>query len=239
MNFNKKNISAENCGRNLNSEKTFLYFFIILIFFLLVGSSNKFPGLTYSPTGATISTKILQNTNYMVGFIVFAFLLMVLFLAFSLLKKQKKNKNQLEFSEENIPLASLNKKKPLSDNLDQINLELKNLRKEKKELTKKKKLTNLPDPNKIKLDQESNEENSFLQSSDKPLIMEIPQDKNKLDADLATIEKEINRLDQLKFKKVKILDKIPPMYLDDRSTKNKKLKKLKKITAALFGRKEK
>lgn len=237
MNFNKKTDLAGNNKRNLNSEKTFLYFFILLIFFLLISSSNRFPGLTYSPTGAAISTKILQNANYVVGFIVFAFLIVALFLAFFLLKI-KKNKKRLEFSEETTPLAALNRKKPLIENLDQVNLELKNLRKEKKELIKKKKLTNLPDPNKINLHPELNEESSFLSSSDKPLILEVPQDKNKLDRDLAKIEKEINQLGQLKFKKVKILDEIPPMPLDGRFTKKKKLKKLKKITAAIFGKKE-
>ncbi|MEK6969640.1 MAG: hypothetical protein AABW48_04385 [Nanoarchaeota archaeon] len=239
MNFNKKNISAENYGRNLNSEKTFLYFFIVLIFFLLIGSSNKFPGLTYSPTGAAISTKILQNTNYMVGFMVFAFLLVALFLAFSLLKKEKRKKQQLELPEENIPLATLNKRKPLHENLDQVNLELKNLRKEKKELIKKNKLVSLPNPDKIKLSQAANEENYFLQSSDKPVIMEVPQDKNKLDQDLAKVEKEIDQLDQLEFKKVKILDEIPPMPLGTNSIEKIKLQKeLKKIIAALFERKE-
>lgn len=239
MNFNKKTDSAGNSKRNLNSEKSFLYFFIILIFFLLIGSSNKFPGLTYSPTGAAISTKILQNTNYMVGFIVFAFLLAALFLAFSLLKKQKKNKLQSELLEENIPLAALNKRKPLHENLDQVNLELKNLRKEKKELIKKKKLISLPNPDKIKLSQEANEENSFLLSSDKPLILEVPQDKNKLDQDLAKVEKEIKQLDQLKFKKVKILEEIPPMPLGTNSIEKIKLQReLKKIIAALFERKE-
>ena len=58
-----------------------------------------------------------------------------------------------------------------------------------------------------------------------PLILEVPREKNEWDNSLEQVNEELAGVDQMKIKKVKILDKTHPLDKKDKTLEQRKLEK--------------
>ncbi|MBU0457216.1 MAG: hypothetical protein ABH824_02790 [Nanoarchaeota archaeon] len=224
----------------IRGEKTLIIFAISLILIFFIGFSDKLNisfikgGLITGAVTGTANfiednvTQLFNNyNNYFIIIITLLFLLTIILFTFYHLRKPKLNEPKLWHAEitpeeEKEPISSWTSRKkfPLEEELDRLNEELSDLRKEepphlsKKNVSKKVKEYNIKEK---QLERELREINARMQGYSKPTVIEASGQKHILDKKLAKIDKKISDVDSMKIKEARILSEIPQQKIIDKS----------------------
>src|SRR3989344_5652374 len=192
----------------LSKERAFLFLSIIIITTLLIGFPESLKvfvlGTTGTITGGATAVQPVELKDYFIGLVIFAALMVFLGYLVHALRTPKPEAWYPHLADEEDEI----------DNLDLVNQQLKNLRATKDEApTKKaKKLTKVPDMEEIHLEHTLRKINAQLHGYTKtPLVLEAPAAKTEWDNHLEEVKQELGKVDNMKFKKAKVLQEAPAM----------------------------
>ena len=203
----------------LGKERAFVFLSIIIVLVLLTGFPENVKifviSTTGTITGGVTAVNDVNPTDYVIGLVIFAVLLVFFGYLVHILRTPKPQKWYPQIAEEESSVG-IDKNMPLENNLDRINMQLKNLRQTEEEApipTKKaKKITKIPNVEEIHLEHALRNINAKLQGYAKtPTVMEAPPAKSEWDDSLEQVKQKLAGVNNMKFKKAKVRKEIPSM----------------------------
>ena len=202
----------------LSKERAFLFLSIIIITTLLIGFPESLKvfvlGTTGTITGGATAVQPVELKDYFIGLVIFAALMVFLGYLVHALRTPRPQAWYPHLADENEFYVGVDKNMSLDNNLERVNKELKNLRAAKDEAPKRKakKLTKVPDMEEIHLEHTLRKINAQLHGYTKtPLVLEAPAAKTEWDNHLEEVKQELGNVDNMKFKKAKVLQEAPAM----------------------------
>lgn len=218
----------------ISKERAFLFLSIIIVITLLTGFPENLKvfvtGTAGAITGGATAVENVELKDYFIGLVIFAVLLVFLGYLVHALRTPKPQKWYPQIIDEDKFSSGIDKNRPLENNLEQVNKELKNLRQAKEDTSevpkkKAKKITKVPNVEKIHLEHTLRNINAQLHNHTKTsLIMEAPPAKSKWDNSLEQVKQELASVDKMKLKKAKVLDRVPAMKDINSRQENQKIR---------------
>ncbi|HLD79546.1 MAG TPA: hypothetical protein VJA18_03225 [Candidatus Nanoarchaeia archaeon] len=202
---------------NVGKERFFLFLSVLLATVLLTSSPKSllvfFSGTLNGLTGASIAVESVGTRDYILGLLIFlalaALLIYIVYILRNPLPQRWHSESQQILKEEKKTITPLKGKYSLENQLDQINMEIKDWRRKKEPTAKRapRKLTRFANVHEDVLRSELHKINAKLQGFRKPIV--LPSSPSRWDDDLETVKKKIGNIDKMKIKKAKMSKKVP------------------------------
>ncbi|MBI2125380.1 hypothetical protein HYV87_00875 [Candidatus Woesearchaeota archaeon] len=207
----------ERSNQSLGKERFFLFLSILVTAVFLTSSPESllvfFKGTFGGITGASVAVEEVGMKDYVIGLLIFMSLVALVFYAVHVLRNPRPQRWQVEIpevsEEETKNITPLKGKYSLENQLDQINDEIKGLRK-RKDLPKKrtaKKLTRFANVHEDVLRNELRKITAKLQGFRKPLVLESAP--SKWDEDLERVKKRLDNVEKMRITRAKMSKKVP------------------------------